>query len=71
MTIVSVHLVTTIAGVHLVTMSPYPDTPDKWEMILKAAFSSANSAQQDKTTLLYKPDNPLTDNLNTLKFPDG
>lgn len=23
---------------------PFPDTPDNWEMVLEAAFSSANSA---------------------------
>ncbi len=26
---------------------PYPDTPDNWEMMLEAAFSSANSAHQE------------------------
>ncbi|MEM7257628.1 MAG: sulfur relay protein DsrC [Pseudomonadota bacterium] len=26
---------------------PFPDTPDNWEMVLEAAFSSANSAHPD------------------------
>lgn len=26
---------------------PFPDTPDNWEMVLEAAFSSANSAQAE------------------------
>ena len=26
---------------------PYPDTPDNWEMMLEAAFSSANSAHPE------------------------
>ncbi len=27
---------------------PFPDTPDNWEMVLEAAFSSANSAHNDR-----------------------
>ena len=26
---------------------PYPDTPDNWEMMLEAAFGSANSARPE------------------------
>lgn len=26
---------------------PFPDTPDNWEMVLEAAFSSANNPQTD------------------------
>jgi len=26
---------------------PFPDTPDNWEMVLEAAFSSANNPRSD------------------------